>query len=143
LFGGNFGLLESKRRAPALLRQLLRVSTPTTRIIAESLDPYLTVDPYHVAYHRRNRDRGRMSGQIRLRVRHRDCATPWFDYLFVSRAEMHELVAAGGWRVERFVPEEGSVYIAVLEPADRGPYGHPVLADDMARALNRAGMADV
>src|SRR5476649_1677603 len=38
LLGGNFGLLESKRRAPALLRQLLRVSTPMTRIIAESLD---------------------------------------------------------------------------------------------------------
>jgi len=117
LLGGNFGLLESKRRAPALLRQLLRVSTPTTRIIAESVDPGQTDDPYHVAYHRRNRDRGRMSGQIRLRIRHRDYATPWFDYLFVSREEMHELVADGGWRVERFIPEVGPVYIAVLQPA--------------------------
>lgn len=116
LLGGNFGLLESKTRAPALLRQLLRVSTPKTRIIAESLDPYLTDDPYHLAYHRRNRDRGRMSGQIRLRVRHRDYATRWFDYLFVSRAEMQQLVASGGWRVERFVPEQGPVYVAVLEP---------------------------
>jgi SAM-dependent methyltransferase len=117
LLGGNFGLLESKKRAPALLRQLLRVSTPTTRIIAESVDPDQTDDPYHVAYHRRNRDRGRMSGQIRLRVRHRDVATPWFDYLFVSRDEMHQLAAAGGWRVERFIPEDAPVYIAVLEPA--------------------------
>jgi SAM-dependent methyltransferase len=119
LLGGNFGLLESARRAPALLRQLLRLSTPTTRIIAESLDPYHTDDPYHLAYHRRNRDRGRMSGQIRLRVRHRDYATRWFDYLFVSRGEMQQLVANGGWRVERFVPEEAPVYIAVLEPANR------------------------
>ena len=121
LLGGNFGLLESKTRAPALLRQLLRVSTPTTRIIAESLDPHQTDDPYHLAYHRRNRERGRMSGQIRLRVRHRDYATRWFDYLFVSREEMRQLVADGGWRVERFVPEEGPVYIAVLEPASRPP----------------------
>jgi SAM-dependent methyltransferase len=119
MLGGNFGLLESKTRAPGLLRQLLRVSSPSTRIIAESLDPYQTNDPYHVAYHQRNRERGRMSGQIRLRVRHRDYATPWFDYLFVSREEMRELVATGGWRVERFIPEEGPVYIAVLEPIKR------------------------
>jgi SAM-dependent methyltransferase len=117
LLGGNFGLFESKKRAPALLRQLLRVSTPTTRIIAESVDPDQTDDPYHVDYHRRNRERGRMSGQIRLRVRHRDVATPWFDYLFVSRDEMHQLAAAGGWRVERFIPEDSPVYIAVLERA--------------------------
>ncbi|HWB22770.1 MAG TPA: class I SAM-dependent methyltransferase [Gaiellaceae bacterium] len=117
LLGGNFGLLESRTRAPALLRRLLRVSTPATRIIAESLDPDLTDDPYHLAYHRRNRERGRMSGQIRLRVRHRDYATPWFDYLFVSREEMRELVASGGWRIERFIPDEGAVYVAVLSPA--------------------------
>jgi SAM-dependent methyltransferase len=117
LLGGNFGLFESENRAPALLRQLLRVSTPATRIIAESLDPHQTDDPYHVAYHGRNRDRGRMSGQIRLRVRHRDHATRWFDYLFVSREEMRELAAKGGWRVDRFVPEEGPVYVAVLAPA--------------------------
>ena len=120
MFGGNFGLLESNKRAPTLLRQLRRVSNPTTRIIAESLDPYLTDDPYHVAYHRRNRERGRMSGQIRLRVRYREYATPWFDYLFVSRAEMHDLGAKGGWRVARFIPDEGPVYIAILEPGTDG-----------------------
>ena len=117
LLGNNFGLFESRERAPALLGKLRRISTAHGRIVAEALDPYTTEDPVHLAYHARNRERGRMAGQLRLRVRHRDAATPWFDYLFASRDELRQLAEAGGWRVTRFIPETGALYIAVLEPA--------------------------
>ena len=56
-----------------------------------------------------------MSGQMRIRVRHRSLATPWFDYLFVSRDEMRSLVDGTGWRVPRFVDPHGALYVAVLE----------------------------
>jgi hypothetical protein len=66
------------------------------RIVAESLDPYGTDIPHHVAYQRRNGSRGRMPGQLRIRVRYRRRGTPWFDYLIVLRDELEELVGGTG-----------------------------------------------
>lgn len=117
LFGNNFGMFQNAKRAPRLLRGLLRVCTERGRILAGTLDPYETDDPSHLAYHARNRQRGRMGGQVRLRIRHRDFATPWFDWLFVSRDELQDLASKGGWHLTRCIPEEGPAYVAILEPA--------------------------
>src|SRR5712691_8613586 len=84
LLGNNFGLVESRERSRGKLRRLAEITSPDGLIIAESLDPYMTNDPAHLDYHERNRKRGRMSGQARLRVRYRNCVGRWFDYLFVS-----------------------------------------------------------
>ncbi len=56
-----------------------------------------------------------MSGQVRIRVRHRELATPWFDYLFVSRDERRSLADGTGWRVTRFLDPHGDMYVGVLE----------------------------
>ena len=43
-------------------------------------------------------------------------ATPWFDYLFVSKAEMEKLLAGSGWRVAQFIDSpESPRYVAVIE----------------------------
>ena len=119
MFGNNFGLLRSRTAAPRLLRRLRQVTLPDARILAGSLDVYKTDNPAHLAYQERNRARGRMGGQIRLRIRHLQYATPWFDYLMVSPAEMAELAAAGGWRLERTIGD-GPSYVGVLSRADAG-----------------------
>ena len=115
MFGNNFGLFASRPRARALLRRLHRLTSDRGRIVATSNDVYATDDPEHLAYHERNRRRGRMAGQVRLRVRHRTAATPWFDYLMVSPGELAELVAETGWQVSRTIRDEGSVYVAVID----------------------------
>lgn len=115
MFGNNFGLFESRTGTVRRLRRLSRITTPNARILASSRDPYMTDDPVHIAYHRRNRVRGRMGGQLRLRVRHRNSATPWFDYLLVSAAEMGELAAKGGWRLTRTIGGGQQYYVGVLE----------------------------
>jgi hypothetical protein len=56
-----------------------------------------------------------MSGELRLRVRFRELATPWFDYLIVSKEEMAELLEGMGWHVARFIEDDGPIYCAVLE----------------------------
>ena len=56
-----------------------------------------------------------MGGQVRMRIRYKQYATPWFDYLFVSKKEMQKIVAGTGWRVRRFIDSKGSVYIGMLE----------------------------
>jgi hypothetical protein len=84
------------------------------RIIAEILDPYDTTAPEHRRYHRRNRRRGRLAGQVRIRVRYKDWATPWFDYLFVSQPELRSILKGTGWGVERIIRSTGPTYMAIL-----------------------------
>ena len=115
MLGNNFGLAANPKRAKWLLRRLHTMTSPQARIIAESNDIYATTDPDHLAYHAYNRQRQRMPGQIRLRVRYKKYATPWFDYLMVSQAEMTEVLADTGWGVKQFIASEMSVYIAVIE----------------------------
>jgi SAM-dependent methyltransferase len=115
MLGNNFGLFGGFERARTLLRRLASVARPGTRIIAESTDPYDTSNPAHLAYHVRNRARGRMSGQIRLRVRYKHHATPWFDYLLVSKKEMEHIVDGSDWVVHQYVESGGPQYIGVIE----------------------------
>lgn len=115
MLGNNFGLFGSLRRAKWLLRRFYGMMGENGRIIAESNDPYATEQPYHLDYQARNRARGRMSGQLRIRVRYLTYIGEWFDYLIVSQTEMKEILAGTGWVVRRFIESEGSVYTAVIE----------------------------
>ena len=115
MFGNNFGLFGNARRARWLLRRFHRMTSSAARIVVSSRDPYLRAGAEHRRYHQRNRRRGRLPGQIRLRVLFGDARTPWFDYLMVSPREMREIVAGTGWRVVRLIEAAGPLYTAVLE----------------------------
>ncbi|UCG44506.1 MAG: methyltransferase domain-containing protein [candidate division WOR-3 bacterium] len=115
MMGTNFGLFGRSRLLPARLRRLLRVATPQARIIGSTLDPYGSKAPRHVAYHRANRRRGRLGGEVRIRVLYGGYRTPWFDHLFVSRPELKRLLAGTGWRLARTIDGPGNRYIAVIE----------------------------
>lgn len=114
MFGNNFGLFGSFERARWMLRRLKKLTSEGARIVTETLDPYLTEMPEHLAYDRRNRQRGRMAGQLKIRVRYLRYATPWFDYLFVSQPEMRKIVAGTGWHITRIL-EDAPRYVAVIE----------------------------
>ena len=90
MFGNNFGLFATAAKANRLLRRFHRLTSPRGRIVAES------------------------RGQIRIRVRYRELATPWFDYLMVSPDELRALAEPAGWTVARFLDSEDT-YVAVLE----------------------------
>ena len=120
MYGNNFGLMGSFKRARWLLRRFRAMTGSDARIIAESNDPYGPRRPgserprCHLDYHKWNRSRGRMGGQVRIRVRYMKHATPYFDYLLVSKDEMREIVAGTGWEISRFFDSGGSAYVAVL-----------------------------
>jgi SAM-dependent methyltransferase len=116
MLGNNFGLFADAEKAGRLLRRFHRLTGPRGRILAETRDVSTTEDPAHLAYQARNRERGRMSGQIRIRVRYRDLATPWFDYLMVSRDELRALAEPAGWKVARTLDSDDT-YVAVLQRA--------------------------
>ncbi len=96
-FGNNLGLLGSPEGAAAMLAALGDLARPGARVIGTLIDPYDTADPAHLDYHERNRARGRMPGQIALRIRYRQYATPWKDLLWVSLEELEAITAPLGW----------------------------------------------
>jgi SAM-dependent methyltransferase len=115
MIGNNFGLFGSLKRARWLLKRFYNMTTNQARIIAESNDVYATDDPNHLSYHEWNRQRGRMAGQLRLRIRFQKFKTPWFDYLIVSQDEMQEIIQGTGWTIRQFIRTESPIYITVLE----------------------------
>jgi SAM-dependent methyltransferase len=115
MLGNNLGLLEGPERAPVFLSALAQLAHPGARIIAQGTDPYRTTDPVHVSYHQRNRERGRLGGQLRLRLRYRLLATDWFDYLNCSVDELESLLTGTRWRLKSVDDEDHPYYFAVME----------------------------
>ncbi len=113
--GSNFGLFGSFERARWLLRRFRGMTSKDAKIIAETRDPYRIDEPAHLAYHAFNRRRGRMPGQVRIRVRYKAHISPWFDYLFVSKDEMRKILHGTGWRVAQFFDSGEPEYVAVME----------------------------
>ncbi len=56
--------------------------------------------------------RGRLGGQITIRVRYRELATAWFDLLWCSLDELAEISEPAGWTIADVFP--GTLYGVVL-----------------------------
>jgi SAM-dependent methyltransferase len=117
MLGGNFGLFGSFENARQLLKKFYRITSYDARIIAESNDPYKTDNPVHLEYQKFNRRRGRMSGQLRIRVRFEKYVGDWFDYSLVSKEEMKKIIEGTGWKVKRVVDSMKGRYAAIIEKA--------------------------
>jgi SAM-dependent methyltransferase len=115
MFGNNFGLFGTPSRAQRLLKILHRVTTPAAVILAEATDPYRTKHPDHLRYQARNRSRGRMPGQVRIRIRFQSHATPWFDFLSLSPRELGVTVRGSGWKVAKLMQDGTHAYVGVLK----------------------------
>jgi SAM-dependent methyltransferase len=114
--GNNFGLFANKKKTKVLLKKLHKVSSENALIIAESNDPYKTKDKNHLDYGKWNRARGKMTGQLKIRIRFEKFVGDWFEYLLVSKNEMEELLEGSGWKVKKFFDKpKTSVYIAIIE----------------------------
>jgi len=112
MLGNNFGLVGTAETAPERLRGLAEVAADDATLVAQSRDPVATDDEAHLAYHEKNRERGRLPGALRMRVRHERLATPWFDYLMAAPDTMAELASETPWTlVDAIEPDEG------LDPA--------------------------
>ncbi len=115
MMGNNFGLFGSYEKARKLLEKFHEMTSRNARLVAETVDPYKTDNPDHLRYHRHNKERGRMGGQVRIRIRFRKYVSRWFDYLLVSKEEMKKILRGTGWEINQFIDSDNAQYIAIIE----------------------------
>jgi len=115
MLGSNFGLFGSFEKAKRLLKKLHKMTSENGLIIASTRDTYKTDIADHLEYHKRNKEKGRMPGQLKVRIRFRKCVGKWFDYLIVSKKEMEEILKGTGWKIKEFIDSDDSAYIAAIE----------------------------
>ena len=115
MMGNNFGLLGSLNNGKTILKEFHRIMSSKAIIIAATRDPYKTNRRVHLDYHRFNERRGRMSGQIRMRIRFAKSIGPWFDYLLVSPKEMKMVIDKTGWQIREILSRDESGYFTIIE----------------------------
>lgn len=69
-------------------------------------------------YHAPNQALGRVSGQTGIRVRYRDVAAPYFDYLLATADELRAPLIGTAWMVEEY-QQGSSAYGVVLRKTER------------------------
>jgi SAM-dependent methyltransferase len=116
LFGNNFGIFETPRRARQILTDLAKGTKPGTRIFAESTNAYFGGAPgFDRSYYRLNKASGRSAGQVKLRYHYGDLVGNWFQWLYVSRGELRSILVGTGWKLERTLGTHPSEpYVAIL-----------------------------
>jgi SAM-dependent methyltransferase len=117
LFGNNFGLFGTPTKAKHLLRRLHRMTSNDAHIIVESRDVERRGGadaPWHRRYRERNIARGRLPGQLRIRVRFRDVIGPWMNYPMVSPDQLRGILAGTRWYVVH-VFDSDDTYVAIIE----------------------------
>lgn len=115
MLGNNFGLFEGAKKIKAHLKKIDRIATDDALIIAESRNPYKTSKKVHKEYHVFNKKRGRMPGQLRIRIRYQKLKGLWIDYLFVSPKEMGTLLRGTNWKIKKLIEPKRNIFISVLE----------------------------
>lgn len=115
MLGNNFGLVGTATRAPSILGGIANVTAADGHLLAESRDPTATDERVHLDYHDLNRERGRLPGAVRQRIRFETVATPWHDYLQAAPETMRDLVAETPWTVADVIDSEGGHYVGQLQ----------------------------
>jgi 2-polyprenyl-3-methyl-5-hydroxy-6-metoxy-1,4-benzoquinol methylase len=114
MLGNNFGLFENIKFGRRLLKRFSAIANHNACIIAETLDPYGTKEPYHTQYHRQNRLKGKFGGEVKIRVRYQNIISPWFNYWLAAKSEIQKMLDGTDWHVQDFIDSRGPIYIAVI-----------------------------
>lgn len=105
LFGNNLGICGTPQKFQKMLRELYRVTSPRGRIIATTRLPS-TINPIHRGYLRRNLERRRAIGQVRVRLMLNGERGAWFDLLLLAPTDLMEIAAKAGWELSFVATED-------------------------------------
>jgi len=115
MMGNNFGIAGTLPETQRMLINFHKLLGANGTIIAHSIDPTLTNNPEHLAYHERNRKRGLPIGQVKIKLEYKEIVTPWLYLLLVTPEEMKKLAEETGWRFDQLLVEQDASYIGILK----------------------------
>jgi len=113
LMGNNLGLLQNKKKAPELLKKMYKITTDNAIIIAESSDPCYINDPFYQTYFKHNTEKGKLQGEVKIRIRYKNIIGPWFYYLYLSPGELKNVLKGTGWKLGEIFRND-SQYFAII-----------------------------
>ena len=113
MYGNNFGILGEDPNIINMLQRLKRITTSEGIILAGSVDVQQTDDQSNITYQKKNLERNRPIGLIRLRVKYRDLVGDWIDLRLASPEEMKGLAEIAGWKLSRAY-QHGASFVGVL-----------------------------
>jgi len=114
LLGNGLGVFGTPENAAAQLIRYHGFTGDEATIIMDSVDPHASTNPSHTAYHKRNRRKGLLIGQIRLRHRYEVYASPWFDFFMASQDELRGILEGTGWTIQEAIAAGDPHYWAIL-----------------------------
>ena len=97
LFGNNLGLAGTLDDTPRFLELLREHTNSGAVLIGQTMNPSVTTEENHLAYHRRNEAAGRYCGQVRIREEYEGRIAPWFEWVFFEAEVLAPLLAQHGW----------------------------------------------
>ncbi len=103
LFGNNFGIMGQPEGVVRMLKGFLQVTTEDAVVLAGSLDPLMTDNEMHLAYHAKNRAEGKPPGLVRLRNKYEGVVDEWWFLLLAGPELMSELAEEAGWYLDHIV----------------------------------------
>lgn len=115
LFCNNFGVCGNKKATKKMLEDLRKITTTDGTILTTCRDPLKTDKEVHLKYHRKNLDKGRPAGQVRIRFEYKGEEGKWFELWMATPEEMKEVVRECGWYVSRTVDGKHGMYAAVIK----------------------------
>lgn len=99
MMGNSFGAHQDPDSLPGFLAGLRRLVSGDGALVTSTIDPLDTDDPGHLAYHERNRERGRPPGLLNVRLAYREELTDWFSLWLTTREEVEGIASAVGWEL--------------------------------------------
>ncbi|MFQ6044560.1 MAG: class I SAM-dependent methyltransferase [Candidatus Poribacteria bacterium] len=114
MMGNNFGIAGTLPKTRRMLMNFRKLLSDNGIVIAHSIDPTLTNNPEHLAYHERNRKRGLPIGQVKIKLEYKKAVSPWFYLLLVTPEEMKKLAEETNWRLDKLIVGQNASYVGVL-----------------------------
>ena len=108
LLGANLGLLGSRSKAKRTLKSLYQATTPAAKIIGTTVDYTTTTEKAHKLYQKKNLERKRLAGTVRMRIRWKDMVGEWFDYLLLTESDLRSVLQGTGWEISEVISNEDS-----------------------------------
>jgi len=113
LLGNNLALLSNPKKGRKIITQLDQLANKGARVIA-TCAILNQDDPEHKSYQEENIRNNRSAGQLKLRVKYKDITGDWFEYWFLSSAELYALLKGTNWEIESYEEDQGQ-YLIVLK----------------------------